>query len=379
MPTTELSPHRLRELAAIRPEHGKVLSIHIDLDPREFGTIPARATAINAVLDEADRRVRSLDGLDHETEVALRGDVERVRTALADDLDLEGAHGLAVFASAPAGLLEVLRVARPVANAVHVNHVPRLDQLAALVTDERWAVVLVNARTGRFFLGTRDGFEEGGRADDDTSGRHDQGGWSQANYQRSIEKERQDHVRHVADELLALHRHPGFDRLLIGAPEELWSDVAQKLHPYIREALAGRIEIDVDAANADAVLQAALPAIEEHEDEREHEWLERLRAGLSRGDRAVSGLAHTLENLFERRVEGLLVEPRLEAPGVRCPRCGWLGTEGAVCPLHEEAEAEDDVVERAREAALGQSATVVAVRHHPDLGPVGGIGAVLRF
>jgi peptide chain release factor subunit 1 len=379
MPTTVLSPDRLRELAAIRLDHGKVLSIHIDLDPREFGTTPARATAINAVLDEADRRVRALDGLDHETEIALREDVERVRAALADDLDLDGAHGLAVFACGRAGLLEVLRVGRPVANAVHINDVPRLDQLAALVTDERWAVVLVNGRTGRFFLGTRDGFDEMGRADDDTSGRHDQGGWSQANYQRSIDKERQDHVRHVADELLSLHRRPGFDRLLIGAPEELWSDVAQKLHPYVRETLDGRIEIDVDVANADAVLGAALPAIEEHEREREHDWLERLRAGLARGDRGVSGLPDTLESLFERRVEGLLVESGLAVPGVRCPRCGWLGTEGMDCPVHEEGEPEEDVIERAREAALTQAAALVAVRHQQDLGPLGRIAAVLRF
>jgi peptide subunit release factor 1 (eRF1) len=379
MPTSVLSLGRVRELAAIRPAHAKVLSIYVDLDPREFGTAPARATALNAVLDQAERRVRALDGLDHETEVALREDVERVRTALGAGLDLDGARGLAVFACGPAGLLDVLRVPRPVLNAVHVDDAPHLDQLAALATDERWAVALVNARLGRILIGTCDGLEELGRADDDTPGRHDQGGWSQARYQRSIDKDRQDHVRHVADELFELSRAPGFDRLLIGAPEELWSDVAQKLHPYVKETLAGRVELDVETANADQVLAAARPAIEEYEREREHEWLERLRAGIARNERAVSGLADTLEALFERRVEGLLADPGLAAPGVRCPRGDWLGPEGTVCPLHEIAEPEQDIVERAREAALMQAAVLVAVRHHDDLGPLGGIAAVLRF
>src|SRR5258705_740112 len=212
--TTDVSLNRLRELAAIRPEHGKVLSIYVNLDPREFGTTPARATALNAVLDQADRCVRALDGLDHQTEIALREDAQRVRTTLGEDLDLDGAHGLAVFACGPVGLFEVLRVQRPVLNAVHVDNVPRLDQLAAQVTDERWAVALVNSRAGRILIGTRDGLEEVGQANDDTPGRHDQGGLSQARYQRSIDKEREDHVRHVADELLERLRAPGFDRLL---------------------------------------------------------------------------------------------------------------------------------------------------------------------
>jgi hypothetical protein len=379
MPTTELSPNRLRELAALRPEHGKVLSIYVNLDPREFGTTPARAAALNAVLDDAERRVRELDGVDHETEMALRDDVARVRTTLGDDLDLDGVRGLVAFACGPAGLFEVLRVQRPVVNAVHIDHAPRLDQLAALATDERWAVALVNGRVGRILLGTRDGFEELGRADDDTPGRHDQGGWSQARYQRGIDKERQDHVKHVADELFERHRDPGFEHLLIAAPEPLWTDVAHSLHPYVGETLAGHVDVDVEVANADQVLAAALPAIEAHERARERDRLERLKAGISRGDRATSGLADTLEALFERRVDGLLVEPRLAAPGVSCPQCGWLGPEGTFCPVHEQSRPEEDVVERAREAALMQSATLVAVRHHEELRALGGIAAVLRF
>jgi peptide subunit release factor 1 (eRF1) len=73
------------------------------------------------------------------------------------------------------------------------------------------------------------------------------------------------------------------------------------------------------------------------------------------------------------------VDPLLAAPGVSCPHCGWLGPEGTFCPVHEQSRPEEDVVERAREAALMQSATLVAVRHHDELKALGGIAAVLRF
>jgi hypothetical protein len=38
-----------------------------------------------------------------------------------------------------------------------------------------------------------------------------------------------------------------------------------------------------------------------------------------------------------------------------------------------------DVVEKAIEKAIEQSAEIMGVRHHDDLGPLGGIGAVLRY
>ena len=38
-----------------------------------------------------------------------------------------------------------------------------------------------------------------------------------------------------------------------------------------------------------------------------------------------------------------------------------------------------DVVEKAIEKAIEQSAEVIGIRYHDDLGPLGGIGAVLRY
>jgi hypothetical protein len=50
------------------------------------------------------------------------------------------------------------------------------------------------------------------------------------------------------------------------------------------------------------------------------------------------------------------------------------------CPADgSELEELDHLREAAVEAALGQDAEVMFVRYHPDLGPHGGIGAVLRF
>ena len=59
MQANEVTTERLRRLAEVRPgDGGKVLSVYVDFDPSQFGTQPARASAITSALDEAEKEVR---------------------------------------------------------------------------------------------------------------------------------------------------------------------------------------------------------------------------------------------------------------------------------------------------------------------------------
>jgi peptide chain release factor subunit 1 len=381
MQTNEITPERLRSLAALRPEGARVLSVYLDLEPSRFATAAARSTQVTSLLDEAERAVRAQEGLSHEVRMALRADVERLRDWFRNGgFDAKGAHGLAVFCCGPAGLFETLKLARPVEGRVVVDTSPWIEPLAEMGRDDRWAVLLVSRRTGRILRGTPDRLEEVEDRVDDVHGRHDQGGWSQANYERSIDADVAEHVRQTISDLFRELRRAPFDRLLIGTPTELSGDVQSALHPYLRDRLAGRIEVDVEATSAEDVRRAAAPAIEEDQRRRERAALDRLEEGLGAGGRAAAGLDDVLGTLNERRVETLLLTERHRAPGVVCPRDGWLGVAEERCPLDGEATAQrDDVVEPALEAALAQSASILVVRHHDDLDRHGLIAALLRF
>jgi hypothetical protein len=65
----------LRELATLRPPV-PVLSLYLELDPREFGTQPARHSAVMSLLDTAHKRIEEHD-TDHRGRVSLRADLER--------------------------------------------------------------------------------------------------------------------------------------------------------------------------------------------------------------------------------------------------------------------------------------------------------------
>src|SRR6266550_400948 len=112
---TTIDRGRLRRLADVRPERGRVLSLFLNLDPARFAAPPARATAISSLLNEAAHRIEACKGLDDDERDWLRADLERAREQLsASDIADNGTRALAVFACAPEALFEVIALHRPV-------------------------------------------------------------------------------------------------------------------------------------------------------------------------------------------------------------------------------------------------------------------------
>jgi peptide chain release factor subunit 1 len=369
----------LRRLAELRLDRPVVLSLYLDLDPSEFATPPARATAIRSLLDEAERRIRQHHDLPHEDRMELEASYRQAAELLEGDLPSEAAHAVAVFSSRAAGLFEVLRLPRAVPNRVAVSRSPLVGPLARLEARERWCVALVNRRDARIFRGSPNGLREVEQVHDTVFGQHDQGGWSQARYQRGIEKEKDDHLKNTADALMKQFKRRPFERLIVGGPNEVAADFESKLHHYLAERLAGRIDVDVSTSTPEQVLAAAQPRFDELEDEREAQVLERL----GEGSRAASGLDEVLTALNERRVETLVLDEQFSSPGTICPVDGWLGpADAASCPVDgTELERLDDLTDAAIESTLQQSAELLAIRNRRDelLARTDGIAALLRF
>jgi peptide chain release factor subunit 1 len=330
MQANDITRERLLRLARTRPQEGKVLSLFLNLDPREFATAPARSTEIHSILDRAARQVRDDESLTHAEKVALRADLERLQSELGSS-DLKGAHGVAVFASSPADLFEVLKLSEPVEHDPVIADTPFIAPLTAIGQQERWCVVLVNRRVARLFCGPGDQLEEVELIEDDVHRQHDQGGWSQANYQRSVDKEAFDHLKRSAEVAFGHLKNALPAGILVGAPQELANDFEGLLHPYLHERAAARARIEqATRAKQDAALARLA---------------EEFGAGTGR---AASGLDDVRSALEEQRVEILLVDAGFEGDG-------------------------------AIEKALEQSADVHVLRDRPELASHGHIAAVLRF
>ena len=384
MQTNDLRPHRLRELAVLKPEGARVLSIFLNLDPAEFAAPPARATEVRSVIDDAHRRARDANGLGHDERKALIADVERAGEFLLIEFSPKGAHGAVVYACGPAGLFEVIRLPRPIETRAVIDDSPFIEPLADLVGRGSWLVVLVNRQTGRMLLGDRERLDEVNVIVDEVHGKHKQGGWSQARYQRSVDEDVQDHLRHVADAAFAHFKRTPFDHVLLGGPSETVAEFEAKLHAYLQQRVVGKFDVDVENSSPDEVHAGAGPRIAEYDAQHERDAFERLREGVSTGRRAAAGLEDVLEALNERRVETLLIPQGFEAPGCTCPSCGWVGTlDDGSCPADgTELDCRTNVTECAVELAFVQNAEVLIVRdeeHMRELQSFGDVGAVLRF
>ena len=223
--------------------------------------------------------------------LALRADLERVEAELDGTPATGGARGLAVFASSQAGLFAALRLPVAVDHEPVVADTPYLEPLTSLADGEQWAVLLVNRSFARLLVGGRDTLEELALVESDVHGRHDQGGWSQARYQRSVEHDVHEHLKAVAETAARLLRPRRPAGLVLGAPEETRHAAEAALPSDLRGLVAGHMTVDVEHASADEVRAAAAEVIDRVGHEREDRLLARLREGLARRDdgRASAG------------------------------------------------------------------------------------------
>jgi peptide subunit release factor 1 (eRF1) len=341
----------LRRLAALRPG-APVLSLYLDLDPSDLGTQRAHRSAYTSLLDEAHKRVEAYE-TDHAGKVSLRADVERAG-AFFDGYRPKRGRGVVVFAASAAQLFEAYTLPRPPRRRVVVGDSPYVVPLASLADTRDWLVVLLDARHARFLHGSADHLAELERIEDSVAGQHE--GQGTSDHQRWVEHHVDAHLKRAAAEVDRQLETGRFDRVLVGGPPEMVPRFEEHhLSNPARERLAGRFDVEVPDTIPDDVRRAAIQCFEEDERRRERDALDRLGARLGRGERAAAGSADVLAMLEQARVETLLYDERGGAPGA-------------------------DVLERAIEAAVAQSAEVLPLRHHDGaLEQHENIAALLRF
>jgi hypothetical protein len=370
-----------RRLLQYSGQH-RVISLYLDLDPERFATGPARASQIRSLLDEGARRLETIDGLSHEEKVALREDLKRLDAFLTSpEAPFKGSRSLAVFCSGLGDLFEVVQLTRPVSGRVIIEPAPYVEPMVAVLERKRWLVALVNRHSAWLLTGYPEGLRERQRVDGGWRSDTDQGGWSQARYERSVEKEAMDHLRNVADTVNRAWRREHPDRVALGGPQEVVARFEPLLADEVRSGVVPeKVDVDITSASEAQIRAAVEQIVNEDEQRAEAVALRRLADGVGGGRRGVEGLEGTLEALNERRVQTLLLAPNFDGPARRCASCGILLPEGTGrCPADGSQTQElAHVREAAVEAAIVQDAEVMVTRHHEDALRKG-IAAILRF
>lgn len=373
-----ITEERIRELAGFRADAAPVVTVYLDMDGRrtpKYADVEARA----------DRLLRRpIERYAGNGQPSVADDLRRVQQRLKEGFDRSRTRGVAVFASGPAGLWEVVELPVPVRDQVVVNATPHVRQLELVVDQsERFGVLLADRQRARMFvfeqgelIDRSELFEQLPRGDDEAGGR-DRGA---DRHHREVAAHA--HLRHAADVAWRVYQERDFDHLIIGAPEDIANELQRDLHRYLQERVVARLSVPVASSEA-TICEEALKVEAEVERRKEAALVERLRDAVGAGRGGVAGLEPVLRALGERRVDVLLVSDDFEAPGWHCPSCRHLATRvaaGRGCPMcGEEMVLSDDIIEEAVEEALLQSCKVQTCSGNADLDVLGRVGALLRF
>ena len=380
--TDSITWERLRELAAFRVRRGCAVSLYVGLDPSVVPTPAELAARTRALLARAERQLdERRPTLGRDERQALARDLERIADWFGQEFSREGVRGVAVFGAELEGLFLPLRLPWPVEDEARIGPQLYLAPLVSVVgRGDRALVAYVGRERGDLYR------LRGGQlvplADESAQvpGRHDQGGWAQARYERHIEAIVGRHLREVADALERSVRRLRDVRVVLVGPEETRAAFESLLSPEVRSALVGWAAAEAHA-DATALLEAARPLLDAWRASREDELLARWREEAARDGRATAGWEQTLEAASEGRVEVLLVQAGADRPAYVCPACGRAQTQDGRCPLDGTTmQPAETGLDLAVHQTLNHGGTVeVLAEERRDLEPFGGLAALLRF
>lgn len=365
----------IRDLAELRNDAG-IVSVYIKLDPKlRF----KRNQATTKFQGEAVRFARNASELQRD---ALDREKPRIMSFL-ESRDFPG-RTLAVFASEPAGVWQVVGLDVMVPTAITVDKRAEVQPLVRLLDENPRVVVCVVQRDRAAIY-----IVEGGavRAESDIDsvvpGWHDQGGWSQARFQRHIEFHAAVHLDKVVDALEEAAASLGEASLVIGGVEDVTAKLMKRLPDSLGRRVTGTFQVDFKHETADETMERARTVWVESERQSEVAMVEGLAADAAAGGRAVLGVRDTVAALLEGRVHELVVADGAEASGQECTACGYLAADEVPrCPAcNGPMEATEDLIDRLIGRAYAEGIRTESVfgeaRH--ELLALGGIAARLRY
>ncbi|HUF53084.1 MAG TPA: VLRF1 family aeRF1-type release factor [Dehalococcoidia bacterium] len=325
---------------------------------------------------------RALREGDEEAAAVLERERDRVLDWLRDNKP-EG-RGLVIYSSEPIGLLEAVRLDVMVPSYVTAGPTPDTTALARVVDEyPRMAVVMLDGGDARIYAAEQGREKQTERHRSDLPNRHDQGGWSQARYERHVEFHHSKHLKEVTEALEKMYYERPFDRLALVGVDTATKEFEAMLPEPIRQRVIGHLTANFKQESDEEIMERVRELREEDERTSEAALVDRVRGLAETDDKGVLGLDETIEALVEGRVDTLVVADGVTGEGSACLDCDYLAVASfEKCPVCTSANVEQvDVIEAAVETAqrTGSRVDFVFGEAREMLVSRGGLGAILRY
>ncbi len=297
-------------------------------------------------------------------------------------------RSVAIFSCAGNDFFKAYPLAVPLRNRAWVGNQPYVKPLADLLdVYGGYGVVLVDKQGARLF-----GFhlgelrEQEGILGEDV--RHvKRGGASSfpgrrggtSGRTRASSEVIERNIKDAADFAVKFFKENHVRRVLIGGTDENIAQFRQYLPKAWQSLVVGSFAMSMTANSVD-VLAKAMEIGQEAEKQRENRLVVTAITAAAKGADGVVRLDDTLGAIHEGRLQTLIIQEGLRAPGYRCLGCGYLTTQLLeTCPFcGKDFEKIEDAVEMAVRKVMQAGGEVDVVRDNKDLEKVG-VAGLLRY
>ncbi|MGH7482594.1 MAG: hypothetical protein ACRELV_10595 [Longimicrobiales bacterium] len=373
-----LSRERLNQLIAREPGDAPIFSLFLDVSVNSDNK---RTHAVYLAQKRAEYAEAAGAKNEHRHEQVNRA-LDRVERWLAEEFD-ESNRGVCIFGELAGDWFEAIQFPVPIVNRFVVDEQPCLGPLLRILNHyHQHGIVLVDREHLRLlsvFMGRT--LHEQEVETEPFPAPHDvqPGGYSAPGYQRRKEEETRHFFKEFAEQVAGFDRRYAPDDFVVLGTDENVKHFIEVLPVALREKIVHTAHAPVNGSRQ-AVLDSLHPFFEAREAARNSQAVLTLRDRVQQDHYATAGLARTLEQLQEGKVQMLVVGRDAEARGTRCATCGfYLAGERSTCP-YCGGEVRDgiDLIETMIRLATEQEANIEFVEP-AAVRDMEGVGALLRF
>ena len=382
---------QLDRLARMEPVPYPVVSLYLNTQPNEHG----RDQFQTFVRQEFRARGATYPAGSPDR-ASLDTDVARISAYLENELQ-PSANGVAIFCCSAADLFEAVQLSAPIdQHWLYIGDAPHLYPLARVASKyPRYAAVVADSNTARIFVFATGELVNERLIQGMKTRKTQQGGWSQARFQRHVSNFHLQHAKEIVDALEHIVQREEITEIFTAGDEAILALLREQMPKQLAEKVQDHLTLDAKAPVPD-VLAATVDALSRLNERTDREKVDAAIAGYRSGGLGVVGPENTLAALIKGQVDELLIAANVNTlEGLSPDRTESLGLnvatandstllEPAVEPAAggEPAQADPHVVRLADELvtrAKNTGADVTFIEDATLLQPHGGVAALLRF
>lgn len=252
----------------------------------------------------------------------LGKDVKEIQNYLESSIK-STTHGVALFYCLNEGVQYQIQTWAPFRDQWTLSSTPNVRQLVRILDDyENTLAVIVSSEKGRIIRITPEATAEETIITEDFPGRHEQGGWAQARYQRHVEEHASRHLKTVAEAVSKDWDSLHFSSVIVAGQEHIVAQFVRLLPKRISDCIVGTPNLEIKDS-LDRIVDSVVHIIRDAEESRAHKELNELQ---SSGE-LISGWEQVTPAVNQSRISTLYIKAGYNHQGWTCPKCDVIGEE----------------------------------------------------